>query len=641
VNNKLRATLKDDDGNDLTLYMIPGAETDLSSPTIVDFPFYSINQVCNLQASFNEGIPLGFEQSRTMEIEVDLNQMTGTVSGVDFEDVQRYILRGGGAVKRDVTVGSITYSYAIPNRWILMKGTTILFDGFQNPVPSNKIDIDLGNLTVNYKIVCTDIFTTILKNTSPYQLEYRLINHYTETDSTKYTQHKYYDGSAYFHSWRQSGFTFKTLSISDLFSAVNDCMTYYVAPLFCRQAETVVLYTGIVRTFSLSIELGNEYSGDLSGVLVGSLVTGTGVPANTYVTQLNTSTFLTNNNNTTADADMELTVYGVPTSLGAVNQYKVVQDIDYSLGDVLPMTSRLYINRVLIGTKRVAGIFARYRQSLLSYPSLYDFLNDEYKGHGLKGIKNYSTLGLLTFASCNIYKMLDRTTAKTLSKTDIIEGQYTITTNQHYVSSVNNTLKDGDTGSQLEFKTTELGTTGNDNAVELNPFFDTATMALPMDSLTTYYQQTQVFQTKILYKDTDLYKLHHFEQYHLGDLKLSPSYTETNELPTPNTTNHKQFWEDYNEWVGLESTQHGAYLICDKIKSIFNAPNIIEIECVVTGDSFDIRDIGDNITIDIADFEFQNLCLDIYGTKGIITNVEQDVIKNECKMNVIVYEPET
>jgi hypothetical protein len=101
----------------------------------------------------------------------------------------------------------------------------------------------------------------------------------------------------------------------------------------------------------------------------------------------------------------------------------------------------------------------------------------------------------------------------------------------------------------------------------------------------------------------------------------------------------------YHEWLNQETTDFGTKTICEYLLYILNgysnsnvAPkNIITVDALFDGDYIGIGDVGDRVDIDMTDFDTGNVVLDIYGTKGIITSVEQDIIKVESKAKVWVY----
>jgi hypothetical protein len=177
TNHIFTYTFKDDYGTDYTLQFIPGHEDHLSSPTSVEFPFGSLDRSLILKSSFLDDIPLGVEQARTLEIEADLNSITGTLSGVNFGDVQKYILRGGASVMSEVNVldndgDPVPYYYRVPNRWRLLKGSTLVYDGFQDYTPSNELSMNATTKQCKLKITCVDIMTWFLKNTTIDQLTF-------------------------------------------------------------------------------------------------------------------------------------------------------------------------------------------------------------------------------------------------------------------------------------------------------------------------------------------------------------------------------------------------------------------------------------------------------------------------------------
>lgn len=646
TNHIFQTTFKDDSGSSYTIQFIPGVNTDLSTPATITLPSGVIGEELKISGSFQDGIPLGFEQARVMELSINLNNLIGTVGGISMVDVQKAIIRGRSDAKRTVSIGGVDYYYHVPNRWVLLKGSTIIYDGFQDPTPSMDIEFDADNDEVVMQITCTDIVTSLFKNCNFYQWSANCdADNLTEVGIINYMYHVK-GTQEVTHYRKENKFDVYVDTIYRLYSYLN-VMFDTLAPVLTRG---VVTDSGLYNVLTKNVSITGDVITGYEGFLIGMLVTGDNIPASTIITDVYTSggvNYAKMSASATLNGLQDVTVIGYQTPFGATkfNEVKRTTNnyFEKSTTDITPANT-YYIHKINqnVENEIVAGVFNNYRESALNYTSVLDFINDDLRANGLKGIVNYGFADAKYFS---LYKMLDEKSEKTLYGEDTVEPTYKLTINPLRKSEVSAIIKDGTQTSKLEFIDIDRGS-GNDNSYEVTPFWDVTTMGLDFtmnagSQTSPGYKLSDTFINKLFSLSTNIYQLHHHSRTNFGDGFQTADYVQSRTFPnTPGS-----FQPAFNYWLKIESSQFGIQRYIEKLKDIFNGEtrtsaankNLCILELTVDGSVFPITQLGNRVSLDMTEFNLNGVVLDVYGTKGIITSIEQDVIRDTSTMRVLIY----
>lgn len=152
----------DNEGIEKTLYFVPGDDSDLLTPNIVEFPDnVIIFDTIKTSAGYDADLPIGMQMAKSLKFSINLTNMVG-----DWTDVRDWIVaRSTRNIPTPVKISYNGKDYWIPNRWVLCyknddNSNHIIADTVQDMTAKSKFKIEFDE--VIYDIECLGIEKTIL-----------------------------------------------------------------------------------------------------------------------------------------------------------------------------------------------------------------------------------------------------------------------------------------------------------------------------------------------------------------------------------------------------------------------------------------------------------------------------------------------
>jgi hypothetical protein len=673
-NHKFRWSGLDDFGGAIIIEFIPGLDTNLSSPTVINFPdkLFHIKDKIEIDEEFDNNVLLGFPKTPVCKLKVNLSTMVGEfATGENWYNIVRAIMQGFCLTPKTV-LGTGMY---IPNLWRITRDSEVIFEGVQNMTPSQELEVNQTDEGIFYEINLSDSLLTCLKLLKPLHFDISEIwNEYTVPNgngmliSELYSEHYVNPPEAFRARVERDPLLdnldddHKMIKLSYFWGTIQDNLsTVYSA--ICREPKLAAIS---LPSSSATTHLNGDDTGyfthDYSwGIAIGTIVDSPYFAAGTYVKSIKYNETTTNydvifSNSTVTTGDFLIDYINDDLVVTPYNHHKwYAQTLDRTspkTTQILPSDMYFMGSRYQLSTGLdVAGFLCKTDQSgLYSYNSIYDFMNAEIYAKGCKVLLDYNaTTSLGACSAIRIYKMLDSDILPpTISLSSIKSDKSNIKMNVNIVSKTISQISSPVAGDIVEYPSaadtdTIIGTTDNDNTQTLKHVFNSQPLAMVAENQRTIQwggliRDLGVDLTRTLFRwdGYRMIRLSHLTDVFAGTAKYIEK-TTTNNKPVPAKVNDRDWMHPYNTWINAEKFNSFPHCIAKLVKMSLGDPDNSLFTCTLEPNTLIyINDCGNAYIIDL-DTILSGITLPLYhGNMAYITKRKHNVFTREDEVSLFI-----